>query len=592
MKHLFRFLFAAILPFSGFAFASPQNEPIAWHDWSPTVFQQAAREHKFVLLDLGTQWCHWCHVMDVQTYADPKVQKLLAEKYISVRVDADSRPDLGNRYEDYGWPATIVFNANGGEIVKRQGYLAPREMASMLQAIIDDPTPGPSVVASKKPQYGDQNALSKPVYDELIKRHLETYDSEKGAWGHSQKFLDWNNVEWSMRQAKRGDTAEERMARQTLAAQLNLLDPAWGGVYQYSTDDDWQHPHFEKIMEMQAEDLRIYSLAWSQWHDPTYLNAAQAIHHYLTRFLLSPDGAFFTSQDADLVDGVHSADYFNLSDAQRTARGIPRIDTHQYARENGWAIRGLADLYAATGDESALREAIAAAKWVCENRAASDGGFIHDQTNSSGPYLGDTLAMGQAFLELYEVTADRSWLTRAQQASDFISAHFLRKNEPGIMTADVHASQQFPPEQEFDENVESARWANLLGQYTGRDSDKSLAKTAMRYLATPDVALSQRVAVAGLLLANDESATSPLHITIVGPKSDSISAALFHLAIAYPTTFKRVEWYDFAEGPLPNPDVPYPHFPKPAGFVCTGTTCSRPAFTPDDLTTRLQHVKN
>ena len=332
MRNISRFALILVL-LGGVCFAASGDQPVAWQDWSPNIFQQAVREHKFVLLDLGTQWCHWCHVMDVQTYADARVRKLLAEKYISVRVDADSRPDLGNRYEDYGWPATIVFNAQGGEIVKRQGFLAPDEMASMLQAIIEDPTPGPSVVAAKKLQYGDQNALAKPVYDELIRRHVETYDQDKGAWGHGQKFLDWNNVEWAMRLAKRGDFAEEHMARQTLAAQLNLLDPAWGGVYQYSTDDDWQHPHFEKIMQMQAQDMRIYSLAYSQWHDATYLNAAQAIHHFLTRFMMDADGGFYTSQDADLVDGVHTADYFKLSDARRMALGIPHVDPHQYARK-------------------------------------------------------------------------------------------------------------------------------------------------------------------------------------------------------------------------------------------------------------------
>src|SRR5580692_2772291 len=145
MNRCSRLIFAFFL-----AAASAQAQTISWQPWTPNVFTQAKSQHKFVLLDLGTQWCHWCHVMDVQTYADVKVQHLIAEKYIAVKVDADSRPDLSDRYEDYGWPATVVFNANGGEIVKRQGYLEPVEMASMLQAIIDDPTPGPSVVAEKK----------------------------------------------------------------------------------------------------------------------------------------------------------------------------------------------------------------------------------------------------------------------------------------------------------------------------------------------------------------------------------------------------------------------------------------------------------
>ena len=90
-----------------------------------------------MLLDLEAVWCHWCHVMDGITYLHPVVLRLLNQHYILVKVDQDSRPDISNRYQDYGWPATVVFAANGSEIVKRQGYIPPRPMASMLQAIID-----------------------------------------------------------------------------------------------------------------------------------------------------------------------------------------------------------------------------------------------------------------------------------------------------------------------------------------------------------------------------------------------------------------------------------------------------------------------
>jgi len=105
---------------------------IKWVGWSDDLFARAKREHKFVILDLQAIWCHWCHVMDDITYKDPKVIELMGSKYIAVKVDQDSRPDLSNRYEDYGWPATIVFNADGGEIVKRSGYIPPGPMASML----------------------------------------------------------------------------------------------------------------------------------------------------------------------------------------------------------------------------------------------------------------------------------------------------------------------------------------------------------------------------------------------------------------------------------------------------------------------------
>ncbi len=96
-----------------------------------------------------------------------------------------------------------------------------------------------------------------------------------------------------------------------------LIDPVWGGVYQYSAEGDWNHPHFEKIMQMQAEDMRVYLLGYMLWKDPAYLKAAQNIHRYLEGFLLSPDGCFYTSQDADLVKGTHSGEYFALDDAGR-----------------------------------------------------------------------------------------------------------------------------------------------------------------------------------------------------------------------------------------------------------------------------------
>lgn len=94
--------------------ASGQSGAIEWQPWSDAIFDQARRENKFVLLDLEAVWCHWCHVMDETTYKTPEVISLTKSKYIPVRVDQDSRPDLSNRYEDYGWPATIVFGSGGG----------------------------------------------------------------------------------------------------------------------------------------------------------------------------------------------------------------------------------------------------------------------------------------------------------------------------------------------------------------------------------------------------------------------------------------------------------------------------------------------
>ncbi len=568
---------------------SHKESLLHWRPWSDAVFAEAKRDHKFVLLDLEAVWCHWCHVMDANTYSDPQVIKLLQARYITLKVDQDSRPDLSNRYEDFGWPATIVFDGDGHEIVKRQGYLAPDEMASMLQAIIDDPTPGPSVQLERKVELPNEPLLTASLREELTSNFFNGYDNDHGSWGKDQKFLDWDSVEYAINLARlKNNSRAENMAEQTLEEQLHLLDPAWGGVYQYSTGGDWNSPLFEKIMQMQAENLRIYSLVYAQWRDPRYLHAAQEIQRYLRTFLTSPTGAFYTSQDADLVEGKHSAEYFALSDAQRRKRGVPRVDKHIYARENGWAITGLVTLYDATGDRATLDEAIRAAHWVLANRALPGGGFRHDAIDRSGPYLGDTVSMARAFIALYGATGDRQWLAHAQSAVQFIGKNFRDAQGAGFLTAKAPANQGYAPHPQRDENVMLARTANLLFHYTGNAAYQQLAKDAMRYLAAKPVV--DRLPASSALLADLEIASEPLHLTVVGHKDDPAAQNLFSAALRYPSDYKRLEWWDVREGRLPNPDVQYPQVKQAAAFICTNRTCSPPILDPDKLTERVDKL--
>jgi uncharacterized protein YyaL (SSP411 family) len=556
---------------------------IQWQPWSGDVFARARREHRFVLLDLEAVWCHWCHVMDEMTYSDDRVIALMNQRYIAVKVDQDARPDLSNRYEDYGWPATIVFAADGSEIVKRSGYIPPMPMASMLQAIIDDPSPGPSVVKEPPPVFSNDAALSPVLRASLEKTYKERYDAQHGGWGFMHKYLDPPSVEYALARARRGDAASAKMARQTLDGERNLLDPAWGGVYQYSTGGVWSEPHFEKIMSMQAGNLRVASLAYALWHDQRDLAMAHAVRRYLVTFLRSPEGAFYTSQNADLVDGRHAADYFALNDAQRRARGIPRIDKHVYARENGWAIEALATLAMSTGDARPLAEARTAAEWVTAHLHRPDGGYLHGLepvTNAAGPFLGDTLSMGRAFLALYAATGERVWLRRAQEAAAFIETKF--RANPGYVTA-PHATRQ------RDENCDLARFANLLHHYDGDAKHEAMARNAMRYLTAPQVATP--APVGNVLLTDLELREQPLHVTVVGAKGDANARALFVAATGLPQGYKQLEWLDRAEGPLPGSKVEYPAMTKAAAFVCSSNRCSRPAFNSAELRTLVGRIE-
>jgi uncharacterized protein YyaL (SSP411 family) len=585
--------FVRVLAFAIAAFATSPSfagEPLKWSGWNDELFSRATAEKRFVILDLEAVWCHWCHVMEKTTYADPEVTELLASKYIPVRVDQDANPDLSSRYGDWGWPATIVFAPDGTEIAKIRGYIEPERMQALLKAVIDDPSPGPSVGEAFEIKPSASTFLTREQRADLAKNVDESWDDSLGGWGENQKYIDPDSMDYAMTRAEASDEAAAKRARQTFDAATALIDPVWGGVFQYSEGGSWTKPHFEKIMSFQAQYLRQYSQAYSLWKDEKYLTAARDIERYFAGFLISPEGAFYVSQDADLDHDTDGHTYYALDDAGRRKLGMPRIDKNLYARENGWAISGLAAFYNVTSDPKVLAIAQRTAKWVNDKRALPGGGFRHGDKDRGGPYLGDSLAMGQAFLDLYAATGNREWLTEAGKAGDFIGANF--KDEAGgfvsSKTSEGKVGVFAKPPKHTDDQIQVARFMNLLNRYFGNDVYKDHASHAMRYLTGASAEAARPMP--GVLLADEELAIEPTHMTIVGPKDDPRAQALHAAARAYPARYKRLEWLDLREGKLPNPDVEYPDLGEPAAFACSNRICSYPSFNAEELQATVKQM--
>lgn len=560
-----------------------------WSGWDDDLFARATAEKRFVILDLEAVWCHWCHVMEKTTYANPEVQSLLASKYLPVRVDQDANPDLSSRYGDWGWPATIVFGPDGTEIAKIRGYIEPERMQALLKAVIDDPSPGPSVGEAFEVKPSASAFLNKEARVELTKNYDESYEEKLGGWGENQKYIDADSMDLAIVRAEAGDASATKRARQTLDAATALIDPVWGGVFQYSEAGSWSHPHFEKIMSFQAQYLRQYSQAYALWKDPKYLAAARDIERYLASFLTGPDGAFYVSQDADLDHDTDGHKYYALSDGERRKLGMPRIDKNLYARENGWAISGLAAYYDVTNDPKVLDIAVRAAKWVIDNRALPNGGFRHGDKDRGGPFLGDTLAMGQAFLDLYAATGNRDWLTSAAKAGDFIAS--FRDEAGGFVTSKTSEGKTgvlARPAKLIDDQVQVAGFMNLLHRYYGNDVYREQASHAMRYLASASAEMPRPLP--GVLLADEMLALEPTHVTIVGHKDDPKAQALHSIARALPARYKRLEWLDLREGKLPNPDVEYPDLGEAAAFACSNRICSFPSFNAEELQATVKQM--
>ncbi len=463
---------------------------VRFESWSDDLFARARAEHRFVLLDLAAVWCHWCHVMEETTYRDPAVVALVGTRFIAVRADQDADPELSRRYEDWGWPATIVFAPDGSEIVKRRGYMPPAQMTSLLQAIVDDPSPGPSVRPEPAWRPSSATRVTAAMRRALERKFVADFDRANAGWGTVHKFLDPEPLELAL-----ADPRWQALARRTLDASLALIDPVWGGMYQYSDKVDWSSPHFEKIMSVQAGAIELYVLAWSRWHDPRYLDAARAVARYLVTMLSSGDGAFYVSQDADLDATTTGHVYYAHDDKGRRALGMPRIDTHVYARENGWAITALARLAAVDEAGPWRARALAAAAWIDAHRRRSDGLYAHGEHDRSGPYLGDTLAMAEAFAAL-------GWNARAVVALHAIDARFGGADS-GYVTAapSTTAGALARPARLVDENVAVARLAARL-QATDA-SLRTVGDRAMRFVTSPTL-LESRPFSPGVLVADRE----------------------------------------------------------------------------------------
>ena len=269
---------------------------------------------------------------------------------------------------------------------------------------------------------------------------------------------------------------------------------------------------------------------------------------------------------------------------------MPRIDKHVYARENGWTIAALCQLYAVSGDTSALTEAQRAAHWIILHRSLPGGGFRHDDVDAAGPFLGDTLAMGQAFLALYNVTGNRDDLASAASAAQFISTHFApAKPGTGFVTSATRTDAAYRPHPDRDENIALVRFTSTLAIATGDDRYHATAAEAMRYLATPSIALQPLSA--GVLLAHQDFVEAPIHITILGSPSDQQAAALHTAALRSLTSHELIEWRDPADrNPLPTA-VTYPKLAKPALFLCTAQACSSPIYHAEDVAGKIQRAQ-
>ncbi len=314
---------------------SAAHQPIHWHGWGPEPFAAARAADRPVLLDIGAVWCHWCHVMDGESYEDPALAGFLNEHFVCVKVDRDERPDVDARYQravqlltqQGGWPLT-AFLTPEGEVFYGGTYFPPdgkygrpgfrTVLESVLEAWrarrgqVNAQALAIRRVLEQNLDEGGGGDLSAAILDRAVDGMLRVFDPVHGGFGRAPKFphpaaLSLLLVRWRDETRPEVRTVVER----TLdgMADGGVHDHLGGGFHRYSVDAEWIVPHFEKMSYDNSELLRIYLDAYSAFGTERYAEVARGIVHWVREVLADPEGGYAASQDADVAlddDG----DYF------------------------------------------------------------------------------------------------------------------------------------------------------------------------------------------------------------------------------------------------------------------------------------------
>ncbi len=327
---------------------SAAHQPVHWHPWSEEAFAEAQRTDRPVLLDVGAVWCHWCHVMDRESYEDPGLAEFLNRHFVCIKVDRDERPDVDARYQravqaltgQGGWPLTALLTPEGDVFFGgtyfppdgqygRPGFRAVLD--SVLRAFQDKREElAAQAGAVRRILAGAMNETAPgPLDPALLERAVagmaRVYDAKHGGFGAAPKFPHPAAIELLLgRWLDAPAPALRDMIDGTLIAMAagGIHDQLGGGFHRYSTDARWIVPHFEKMSYDNSELLRVYLHAWSVFRTPACESAARGIVRWVREVLADPDGGYGASQDAD-VGLDDDGDYFTwtLDEAAETLSG-------------------------------------------------------------------------------------------------------------------------------------------------------------------------------------------------------------------------------------------------------------------------------
>jgi uncharacterized protein len=326
---------------------SAMHQPIQWHEWGEEAFAAAQRENKPMLLDIGAVWCHWCHVMDRESYDDPKIAAIVNQHFIAVKVDRDERPDIDSRYQaavqavsgQGGWPLTAFLTPDGKPFYggtyfpPSDGYGRPsfrRVLLSIANAykekhgdVVEQAKMVESAIAQSESFAGRSGRVSRSVITAIQESAVKMFDAQHGGFGQAPKFPHPSALDLLIEQYSRGgDEPLRNLIVTTLdhMAKGGVYDQLAGGFHRYSVDERWVVPHFEKMCYDNSELLKNYVHGYQATGLEFFADIARDIIRWMDEWLSDREsGGFYASQDAD-ISMEDDGDYFTWT--QDEARAV------------------------------------------------------------------------------------------------------------------------------------------------------------------------------------------------------------------------------------------------------------------------------
>ena len=306
-----------------------KDNPVDWYPWGREAFETARSEDKPIFLSIGYSTCHWCHVMEAESFEDEEVAELLNETFVPIKVDREERPDVDTIYMNVcqmmrgqgGWPLTVLLTPDrkpfyAATYLPKEGRFQQMGLMDLIprvrrmwenerERLVADADEVTDLLRRGIDEGGGTEAPTEETLDEAARQLSRQFDDTHGGFGSAPKFPAPHNLLFLLRQGRR--TGEERpleMVTDTLDAmrQGGIFDQVGYGFHRYSTDERWVLPHFEKMLYDQAMHVLAYTEAHQATGAARYERTAREVLTYVLRDLQSPEGAFYSAEDADSPD--------------------------------------------------------------------------------------------------------------------------------------------------------------------------------------------------------------------------------------------------------------------------------------------------